>query len=76
MDLLETARREIVAFAKAKGVDFSEDDILLIPLDLSRGLRPDHGDEEKSHDSKWKEAVDRAVSWRGGVDTLINNAGK
>lgn len=74
--MLDKARKDIVAFAKGKGVVISEDDIFLIPLDLSRGLRPDLSDDEKSHDEKWKAAVARGISWRGGVDVLINNAGE
>lgn len=73
---LEAARGQIVLYAQSQGVTVSEDDILLLPLDLTKGLRPEKGGEEAAAAEEWEKTVQQAIQWRGGVDILFNNAGR
>lgn len=76
MPRLEKAGHQIVAHAKANGAKFGEEDLLLLPLDLAKGLRPELGGEEEAAAHAWDRAVQTALQWRGGVDILFNNAGR
>lgn len=76
MSRLEKARHQILAHAKANKAKFGEDDLLLLPLDVAKGLRPELGGEEEAAAHLWDKAVQTALLWRGGVDILFNNAGE
>lgn len=73
---LETAREQILSYARSQGATMEQEDILLLPLDLTKGLRPEKGGEEASAAEMWEETVQQAIHWRGGVDILFNNAGR
>lgn len=73
---LEEAKEEILSFALSEGVSFTEEDILLLPLDLAKGLRPEMGGDEVAAAEAWDKTVQRAIQWNGGVDILFNNAGR
>lgn len=73
---LQGAVVQIIRECKAQGVNRTEDDFLLIPLDGSKGLRPYNGKPEAEADTAWQHAVKNALQWRGGVDFLFHNAGQ
>ncbi|OEH77112.1 short-chain dehydrogenase reductase family protein [Cyclospora cayetanensis] len=74
---LETARNAILAFSHSQGGRMKEEDILLLPLDLSKGIRVQGrgADDAPEMQEAWEETIHKAVHWRGGVDILFNNAG-
>ncbi|KAL8427598.1 hypothetical protein Efla_005773 [Eimeria flavescens] len=76
IDRLEKAKEELLSFAASRGASIKAEDVLLLPLDLSTGLRPQMGGEEATTSEAWEQMVHQAVHWRGGVDILFNNAGR
>ncbi|KAL8435795.1 hypothetical protein ACSSS7_002172 [Eimeria intestinalis] len=72
-DRLEKARGELISYAASHGVSLSPEDFLLLPIDLSKGLRPE---DDAATREAWENTVQQAIQWKGGVDILFNNAGR
>ncbi|KAL8449034.1 hypothetical protein Emed_003386 [Eimeria media] len=70
---LEKAREELISFAASHGVSLANEDFLLLPIDLSKGLRPE---DDTATREAWEQTVQQAIQWKGGVDILFNNAGE